>query len=539
MNVRPVNLSIDFSIQESDSEIEIPQLNIDLPLEGAILHEAPPLQRRVNLFDPSLAALKAQLVLWRQDPTISTTKRAMRQCASELILNCLRNQHCTLDLTGLQLDSLPDLIWECTSIDELNIESNRLAHLSPQIAKLTNLRILNLSENLLTEIPQELNQLSDLTELHLEGNQLGSIPIELARIYSNCAIYLDGNPIPEEILDLFMQIADTIAAERDHVGPTIVDLQLTFSERLNSWISHYHQLHHTKDPSLPNELYIGKVSKTNPFYQPIMALPERDRITLSNFLEYVKETSDFEKAPAATLLTIVRLISGLVQEEAFRLKALEYMEEALGACEDRISLRLGDIDVLWQLHFLYNPRDTQTVVALLLGAHRMKLLDELVLRKVEEEKIYDAVELLLYNRMKLKDALNLPLQHVSMIYDTPEWTRTTEDELNKRRDQILEQTTKAESVATILIQSDLWQEKLGREIPREFTKIQERSARNLAKLDEKKANLTSQEFADANKDALLLYEKSIRHLRYNATLSIVKRLGFESERVRHKRKEFA
>lgn len=61
----------------------------------------------------------------------------------------------------------------------LNLASNRLTRVTPEIGKLTELRRLGLKGNALVFLPPSIGDLSHLVELYLTGNMLEALPPEV------------------------------------------------------------------------------------------------------------------------------------------------------------------------------------------------------------------------------------------------------------------------------------------------------------------------------------------------------------------------
>jgi small GTP-binding protein len=81
-----------------------------------------------------------------------------------------------LNLSDLQLKSLPNEIWELTHLQVLMIVDNEINFLSSDIKKLTALTRLYLTRNKFTSLPQEIWNLPALKEIYISGNPLLEIP---------------------------------------------------------------------------------------------------------------------------------------------------------------------------------------------------------------------------------------------------------------------------------------------------------------------------------------------------------------------------
>lgn len=119
------------------------------------------------------------------------------------IHKCLRDGGKDLDLSSLNLTTVPPEIWQLNAITKLYLYCNQLTTIPTEIGQLRSLTELILSDNRLTTIPPEIGQLRSLTELSLAGNQLNSIPPEIGQLNSLTCLFLHHNPalgIPDSIL---------------------------------------------------------------------------------------------------------------------------------------------------------------------------------------------------------------------------------------------------------------------------------------------------------------------------------------------------
>ncbi|MBE8988468.1 COR domain-containing protein, partial [Nostoc sp. LEGE 12450] len=111
----------------------------------------------------------------------------------------------TLNLGSNQLSSLPPEIVQLTNLQTLNLGSNQLSSLPPEIVQLTNLQTLNLGSNQLSSLPPEIVQLTNLQTLNLGSNQLSSLPPEIVQLTNLQTLNLGSNQLsslPPEIVQL-------------------------------------------------------------------------------------------------------------------------------------------------------------------------------------------------------------------------------------------------------------------------------------------------------------------------------------------------
>lgn len=100
-----------------------------------------------------------------------------------------------LSLEDLELAQLPMELWQCTSLQELDLSGNQLSSLPVEIGMLVNLESLALCMNQLSSLPAELGQLINLQELFLDNNQLNNLPAELGQLVNLLDLDLSENQL--------------------------------------------------------------------------------------------------------------------------------------------------------------------------------------------------------------------------------------------------------------------------------------------------------------------------------------------------------
>jgi len=105
--------------------------------------------------------------------------------AKKRIEEANRSASTTLDLSGLQLTSVPEEVWELTNLTILRLSHNPLKSLPKEIERLTNLTTLYLSMNQLVSLPEEIGGLTNLTFLNLSYNpELVYPPYSMIKSYN-------------------------------------------------------------------------------------------------------------------------------------------------------------------------------------------------------------------------------------------------------------------------------------------------------------------------------------------------------------------
>jgi internalin A len=125
--------------------------------------------------------------------------------AEQRIQKALQSGAVELDLSNLELTTVPDAITQLTNLQKLDLSHNQLTSLSDEIAQLTNLQKLYLSNNQLTSLPDEIAQLTNLQWLGLSNNRLRSLPKAITHLTNLRELSLFNNQLtslPESIVQL-------------------------------------------------------------------------------------------------------------------------------------------------------------------------------------------------------------------------------------------------------------------------------------------------------------------------------------------------
>jgi internalin A len=111
-----------------------------------------------------------------------------------------------LDLSGLELTTLPAEIGQLTNLEFLNLRSNKLTELPAEIGRLPNLQVLDAGLGLhgrLTTLPAEIGQLANLRVLALQMHKLTRLPAEIGQLRNLRTLNLYGNQLTELPAEIF------------------------------------------------------------------------------------------------------------------------------------------------------------------------------------------------------------------------------------------------------------------------------------------------------------------------------------------------
>ncbi|MCY6493974.1 COR domain-containing protein [Leptolyngbya sp. GGD] len=113
--------------------------------------------------------------------------------AKRRIQEALLSNEIGLDLSDLQLTTVPDELGQLVNLEVLILSNNQLTSVPAELGQLINLRGLDLSDNQLTTIPDELGQLVNLQLLVLSNNQLTTVPKFISCLSKLLGISLSDN----------------------------------------------------------------------------------------------------------------------------------------------------------------------------------------------------------------------------------------------------------------------------------------------------------------------------------------------------------
>lgn len=107
------------------------------------------------------------------------SERSATRDAERRISIAKREGAVELDLSGLELRNVPDILNQLTQLQSLNLSNNQLTMLLNSLGRLTELQSLDLHNNRLTALPPFIGRLTQLKSLDLRNNRLSDPPPEV------------------------------------------------------------------------------------------------------------------------------------------------------------------------------------------------------------------------------------------------------------------------------------------------------------------------------------------------------------------------
>src|SRR5258708_17121874 len=93
-----------------------------------------------------------------ETPTMPTQENPVRE-AEQRILEAQQSKSSSLDLMGLNLNAIPESVYELVNLETLDLDNNQISTIPENLSRLANLWILDLDNNQISTIPESLSQL--------------------------------------------------------------------------------------------------------------------------------------------------------------------------------------------------------------------------------------------------------------------------------------------------------------------------------------------------------------------------------------------
>lgn len=106
----------------------------------------------------------------------------MNNSIGSIIKESKRTQDTTLILSGKELTTVPEEIFELEHLLKLDLSNNQLMAIPAAMSRLGNLQSLILSKNQLSSLPREISKLKNLRVLHINSNKLSMLHEEFSQL---------------------------------------------------------------------------------------------------------------------------------------------------------------------------------------------------------------------------------------------------------------------------------------------------------------------------------------------------------------------
>ncbi|WP_049870493.1 NEL-type E3 ubiquitin ligase domain-containing protein [Pseudomonas cremoricolorata] len=456
--------------------------------------------------------------------------RSMR--LRELPVSFLRgfSQLSRINLGGNALSRIPEALGYITSLRIVNLDHNliRLDEAGEgTLAGLPHLNSLNLSYNPLGNFRLRFHYLSRLAWVSLRYCQLTTWPSGLELCTSLETADLRNNllaDIPDTTLQMPLSYRRALVVQNNPLPAQQLDQLFSITE---------HDLLHQQASAAPFEPPTPAATRTlwlsrsaselqasrEALWDTVFALPQHEG--LLTLLGELQRTADFTRAPEYLSEQVWTMLSALDADADLREQVFVRANEPL-ACEDSVAERFSDLQVLVlesqaTADAAYHERGPRLIT---LGRRLWRLAQverfarqDMVQRSADGRGV-DEIEVSLYYRIHLAEALDLPFQPRSMHYETV--ARVTPQQLQAAREFVHSHETR-EALADSLSQRTFWRRYLEVRHPAVFTQLHEQYADEGSQLDEQQESLSSEVYRQRWQDLTVRRESALDALRLRLT----------------------
>ncbi len=361
---------------------------------------------------------------------------AGRNEAVSRIITCAELCSSSLNLCGLSLSELPEVVFDLGWLASLRLADNRL-----------------------NDIPAALTQLECLHLLDLRNNQLHGVGANLLQLNPHCTVVLTGNPLPFEVRAHWQQPAtrldaptlifdrpgiDTFAqtaASPPRRRPMVESILINRIRHEVIWVRSLRDrgfdsgvlfiggiLPQTRTP-LSEAIELWRIQAAGygallPRLRPEQAEQLNQAAHADSFATWLlrlSETADYHRgASERTLLNgrISTLLSAIIEHPSLREVCFQIAQDALESCGDRVALALNQMELAHLNHRAeQGALDGPALFALGRQLYRMQALEKISQREARRlQREHEAIEVFLAFQVGLRERLDLPVGNRTMLY---------------------------------------------------------------------------------------------------------------------------
>ena len=265
-----------------------------------------------NLHDLSAASIAPLAKVQKWSSELDPITNPDRDSASDLIEQFIKGDIGSLELSGLEITSLPDIFGDeivANKLTGLDLENTLITAL-PDNFNATELKALNLEESQITTLPNNFNA-PQLEYLNLNSSQITALPdnfnapqLKLLQLANTPITVLPDNFIAHQLEELDLRNSAITALPDGFNATELKSLNLeesqitTLPNNFNAPQLEYLNLNNSQITALPDGFNAPKLDILNLTHTPITTLPEaifqlpRDctvYIDLSNFSRSVRD----------------------------------------------------------------------------------------------------------------------------------------------------------------------------------------------------------------------------------------------------------
>ena len=430
--------------------------------------------------DPALGAtVEAALDSWMEEA--SENERSSYKKAKEQIMEFCYSGNNILDFSDLQLHSLPDIFHLKpfpSKLKILDLRNNQLVTLPESFGNLQELIMLNLDGNRLTTLPESFGNLQELEDLSLNGNRLTALPESLGNLHALRYLNLDYNPTLSGIPNSILQLPSTcfIDLEGCNLSANVLE-RLIEARQVDSYsgptisFSIADRRTFIEERSIQqslNDLY-AIINK-----QPAAFTNLQEIRALRPWLSRLADTADYRAKGVLQKVFAEKIIGYLHKandDKDFCTAFSEIIANASETCGDRVTLSILHLSMAHQLATIDLKDRKKLADFLIKGPWTLEMLEKFARDKVNRLRFFDEIEVYLGYPIKLKEALEIPIDVEEMLYFS--CSALTDKDLQKAKGFVLSQRKNEALCFEFLIHHDTWKEALKSKYPIEFNKAEE------------------------------------------------------------------
>jgi hypothetical protein len=351
------------------------------------------------------------------------------------------------------LASLPESFGTLQVFTTLNLNYCRsLASLPESFGNLQALTTLNLrSCDSLASLPESFGNLQALKTLDLNScRSLSGLSMQILDLSRTCIIDLTGCDLSQTVLERIREITINPA----YTGPRI---SFSISDRTR------------RDEKSIEESLKDLYSIANKPLKKFSNLKENP--ILRSWLNRLSDIADYKKQGSlqkALVNTIVRYLELANESLDFRKTFYSIIQDAAETCGDRMSLSVLHLGIAYKLAII-DLKDMKKLSNFLKGVWALDLLEEIARNKIPALPFFDEIEVYLGYPIKLKKALNLPIDVQEMLYFT--CSALNSKDIEEAKAFVLSKQANQEAYFAFLVTHDKWKEALSVNYKEEYKDI--------------------------------------------------------------------
>jgi hypothetical protein len=189
--------------------------------------------------------------------------------------------------------------------------------------------------------------------------------------------------------------------------------------------------------------------------QLLAKLPEPVKTDLSNWFSRIQQIPYYTSNPAAAKGQIALFLNWLANEENQDHLDIAYtiLSQATSTCGDRVALSVNEL--LLHVKLCQSQQLTPAELKeLIMGSVKLAELYEIAQETSASQRLTDPIEVFLCYQIRLKEALNLPIETTSMLYEG--LADLSEQDILTAKERIMHKISTLQQQAQCLMENAFW-----------------------------------------------------------------------------------